>query len=1128
MKKQKLVWISDVPWANSGMGIQSKLIVEHLASLGYDIYYIAWYAGNPGEKTHYTLAGKEIKVYFLGQNSFGTPALIENIISLVKPDMIVSFGDMHMVNAITMIDKKWHKNWLHWWTVDNDSPSDFELAIAQKIPKLVALTNFGANIIKKYTNRVVPVIGHAYRSRLGIGERKTAKRSLGIGEDTVVFGCIARNFWRKNLHTFVNAFAHRLGNTKDAVLLIHTDDPSPGKDGCNLVELVKKLKLQGRVFVTTNAVSEDDMTCIIDAMDFHVLPSFGEGFGVPVIETMARGVPNIVPRHTTLPELVGDSGYIIPLSISGSVHPNTGREYLGPDCRKLSDVLSIAYALRMVDEDAYLNLALKAMHKVQEYAPEAIVKKWELLIENFNDIPTFENSPTSDSELKPRFRKETKKILLCSMFYVPNLIGGGEYTAHEFMKGLQNNGWDTKVITLFDGIKGQVGAPLNDQEIMLDGVSIIQSGKDWYKYLIDILDNDPPDILMTYEISGWYSLRFLREAKKRNIKTVMYEQYWRLLTNDFNNISTQIPNPPRQGLECSKLTDQLITNSDFTRNMFQKILGRTTPVVYPPMSFPKTQPLNTKKYIVMVNPSKAKGVDVVFHLASKFPSAQFRLVGSLGEDSTFLELKKYSNIEHCPHTDDMDEIYASALVVLFPSTLEESFGRVPVEAMSYGIPVIARNIGAVESVLEDTAILVAKDAELCEWETALKSLLDNPSKAVKMGNASQKFVLSKFDPQKQIANFTKILTDLLSEQQIIYHPSRIPKIVMVCDTNFDGVKTALEYAEQHFPNQAVFCPCYSWLGKDRLLDITQMIEANHSPAIMYSGWSNAYVSIIKAVKEKYPHIKQIINWHSPLGQTEMSGELDINAFVRCNQMLIAKEVDYIAVPFEKEATLFRQYFHKNYRWFPDTIAPIYTTQKDKKDDGYFKIGFFALPSARKNILSQLSAIRLLHLNLAQKSDWKGAKLIIGNGFDKHTTYINFLEMLDIPYEILPYFQNKQDYYNNLASVHVNLQVTFSEAFNYVCAESLMLGIPCLGSKMTPALTSHLKEIEHVLKLCLIIDNIDDTNEVFEKLHALAIASEDNYSKVCNIGKSHMISVMHRHNAAIKLFLDEMLLSKQDS
>jgi len=1122
MNKQKIIWINDVPWASSGMGIQSKLVVEYLINLGYEIYYIAWYAGLPGHKTHYTLANQKINVYFLGQNSFGTPALIEQLVSSIKPDLIVSFGDMHMVEAITMIDKKWHQKWLHWWTVDNDSPSEYELEIAKKIPTLIALTNFGAGVIKDSLGKIVPIIGHAYRSQLQVGNKSAAKKSLGIDKNAVVFGCIARNFWRKNLHTLVHAFAHRLRETKDAVLLLHIDDPNPGREGCNLIKLVKKINLQGRVFVTTNAASEDDMTCIIDAMDFHVLPSFGEGFGVPVIETMARGVPNIAPCHTTLPELIGDSGYIIPLSISGNVHPNTGKEYFGPSCEHLSDVLANSYVLRTNNEKEYFELSQKAIIKAQEYSPNIILKKWESLIKDFLEAPAIECSLDHSLQLKS-YCKKSKKILLCSMFYVPNLIGGGEYTIHEFMKGLQNDGWDIKVITLFDGIKGHVGAPLVDQEIMVDGVSVLQSGENWYKYLTEILDNDPPDILMTYEISGWYSLRFLREAKKRNIKTVMYEQYWRLLTNDFGNISTQIPNPPRQGLECNKLTDRLITNSDFTEAMFKKILGRNTPVVYPPMSLPKALQLNAKKYVVMVNPSKAKGVEVVFHLASKFPATFFKLVGSVGEDSTFLEIKKYPNIEYCSHTEDMAEIYNTALVVLFPSTLEESFGRVPVEAMSYGVPVIARDIGAVSSVVEDAALLVEKNADNSAWESALDFLLKNPHKAIEMGNNGRNFVLNKFDPQKQISKFSAILSDLVSEKQTIYCRSNLPRIIMVCDTNFDGVKTALEYAEEHFSTRVVFCPYYSWVGKDCLVDVAQMIESNNSPAIMYSGWSNAYVSIIKYVKEKYPNIKQIINWHSPLAQTELAGKTDIDAFIRCNQMLVAKKIDYIAVPFEKEAILFRQYFHKNYRWFPDTISQIYTTTKEKKEDGYFKIGFFALPSARKNILSQLTAIRLLHLTLqANNTRWKGAKLIIGNGFDKYQTYVDFLEMLDIPYEILPFFQNKQDYYNNLASVHVNLQVTFSEAFNYVCAESLMLGIPCLGSTMTPALSSHLKEIERVLKQCLIINNIDDTNEVFEKLYALATASDDNYNNIRKIGQSHMNTIMLRHNSAIKVFLDEII------
>ena len=42
-----------------------------------------------------------------------------------------------------------------------------------------------------------------------------------------------------------------------------------------------------------------------------VLPSFGEGFGLPVLEAMACGAPVVTSRGTALPETAGDAALYV-------------------------------------------------------------------------------------------------------------------------------------------------------------------------------------------------------------------------------------------------------------------------------------------------------------------------------------------------------------------------------------------------------------------------------------------------------------------------------------------------------------------------------------------------------------------------------------------------------------------------------------------------------------------------------------------------------------------------------------------------------------------------------------------------------------------------------------------------
>jgi glycosyltransferase involved in cell wall biosynthesis len=81
-----------------------------------------------------------------------------------------------------------------------------------------------------------------------------------------------------------------------------------------IFEKVKKLGLEERV-IFTDFIPEEDKPALMAGAKVFCLPSFWEGFGLDILNAMACGVPVVVSKIGSLPEVAGEAGiYIDPKS----------------------------------------------------------------------------------------------------------------------------------------------------------------------------------------------------------------------------------------------------------------------------------------------------------------------------------------------------------------------------------------------------------------------------------------------------------------------------------------------------------------------------------------------------------------------------------------------------------------------------------------------------------------------------------------------------------------------------------------------------------------------------------------------------------------------------------------------
>lgn len=86
-----------------------------------------------------------------------------------------------------------------------------------------------------------------------------------------------------------------------------------GRKGWLFEQIFAKAKILG---IENNVnfsgfVDSRDIPAIIGSSSVFVLPSFWEGFGIPVVEAMSCGVPVVVSNAGSLPEIVGQAGIVV-------------------------------------------------------------------------------------------------------------------------------------------------------------------------------------------------------------------------------------------------------------------------------------------------------------------------------------------------------------------------------------------------------------------------------------------------------------------------------------------------------------------------------------------------------------------------------------------------------------------------------------------------------------------------------------------------------------------------------------------------------------------------------------------------------------------------------------------------
>ena len=310
MKPIKILWMTDSPTIFTGFSVVTREVLSRLIATGrYEAACVGWgYNGWP-----YDRQAHPYDIYPSNAATFGHDVL-PTAIQQYQPDIVIALGDLWMLSWMNQLPRGNHKTVIY-YPIDGAPlhPSWRRLLHHTDLP--IAYSHFGYDLVKKtFPDVHTEMIYHGIDTDVfrPLPNKEAIKEKHHLNGKFVV-GCVARNQPRKQLPILIKAFAKFCADKNDVALYMHTN---PNDIGWDLHELIQRYRLGPYTRFTrshsiTQGVSAAELNEIYNLFDVMALPSAGEGFGLPLAEAMAAGVPPITTNYSASIELVQGRGELI-------------------------------------------------------------------------------------------------------------------------------------------------------------------------------------------------------------------------------------------------------------------------------------------------------------------------------------------------------------------------------------------------------------------------------------------------------------------------------------------------------------------------------------------------------------------------------------------------------------------------------------------------------------------------------------------------------------------------------------------------------------------------------------------------------------------------------------------------
>jgi glycosyltransferase involved in cell wall biosynthesis len=396
-KKLKVLVLSDHPFSPSGVGTQTRYMIEGLLQTGE--YSFICFGGamkhndySPQKTEAY---GDDLIIYPV--DGYGTQDSVRSILRTERPDMLWFMTDPRFFGWLWEIEDEIRALvpmvYYHVW--DNYPYPTFNKVWYDSCDSVVAISKVTHDIVQNVSPEVdCHYLPHAvtpeYYKPLEQDEISELRKNANLKENQFVVFWNNRNARRKQSATLIywfKKFLDKVGND-NAVLIMHTDPRD--QHGPNLNAVIQDLGLtDGQVRFSVNRLDLPQLAALYNIADVTVNISDAEGFGLGTLESLSCETPIIVNMTGGLQEQVTDGEEWFGVGIEPSSKSVIGSQdipFIYEDRINEDEFVDALQKLYDMTPDERRALGKKgAEHVKKNYNFNTFVQKWNVVLKDIHE-----------------------------------------------------------------------------------------------------------------------------------------------------------------------------------------------------------------------------------------------------------------------------------------------------------------------------------------------------------------------------------------------------------------------------------------------------------------------------------------------------------------------------------------------------------------------------------------------------------------------------------------------------------------------------------------------------------------------------------------------------------------------